>query len=444
MIKQDGLEWRGDLLGLVPAWTKEPDVDVLRSIARKHLGLDKEHCCRIEFLAQGAFNKIYKIGADDTTALLRVTLPVDPHNKTMSESATIEFVRRKTNIPVPRILALEPLNDNDLGFEWILMQLMPGQPLRKTWRKLPMHVKESLVKQLACFQAQLFLERFEGIGNIFETSSETKQPKHDLASLPTEQSAKEVAEMKNLNFSLGQIVSHIFFYGDHITQDVPRGPFRNSHDWLQARLQLLSADQERILSSSSDEGEIEDAENAKQIIQRLHNTVPHIFPPKQQLEPTSLFHDDLSMQNILVDEAGGLTAVIDWECVSSYPLWRACQIPALLEGRQRDDEPRRKMYGEPEEESSDDDDIDNEGMNSLYWEHLLEFEQSHLRRVFLAEIDNLQPAWTEEYKSSTMKAEFDLAVHCADNGLCTRRIREWLDAYESGKDLWSLRERLMG
>ena len=92
------------------------------------------------------------------------------------------------------------------------------------------------------------------------------------------------------------------------------------------------------MKDSDDEDDIEDAENAKNI-----DILPSIFP-KSETESTVLYHDDLSMQNILVDEMGKLTAVIDWECVSALSLWRACQIPVLLQGRGLDEEPRRKDY----------------------------------------------------------------------------------------------------
>lgn len=47
--------------------------------------------------------------------LMRVSLPVDPQNKTMSEVSTIELVRRNTDIPVPKIFVFDANNQNELG-----------------------------------------------------------------------------------------------------------------------------------------------------------------------------------------------------------------------------------------------------------------------------------------------------------------------------------------
>ena len=77
------------------------------SIYRAHLGCDEEVLPDVSFYAQGAFNKLYKVSTVDTTCLMRASLPFDPRYKTESEVATIEFVRQKTSLPVPRIIAFK-------------------------------------------------------------------------------------------------------------------------------------------------------------------------------------------------------------------------------------------------------------------------------------------------------------------------------------------------
>lgn len=101
---------------------------------------------------------------------------------------------------------------------------------------------------------------------------------------------------------------------------MPRGPFTNSKDWIRARLTLVMTEQERITKTSNDEDDIEAAQDAKEIAERLlellhSNFLPDASTPEQSI----LFHDDLSMQNILVDDNGKITGVIDWECVSALP-----------------------------------------------------------------------------------------------------------------------------
>lgn len=419
MADQDGLEWVSETFGLEPRWTKEPDTEIISRIVRKHLGHDEEVHIDVGLHAQGAFNKIYRIAAAGAECLMRVSLPVYPRLKTQSEVATINFVREKTDMPVPRILAFDSESGNDLGFEWIMMEMMPGITLRKRWRKMSWEAKENLVRQLVHYQAQLHEKSFPRIGNLFP----------------------HVGESTSLE--LGPIVSLVFFWGDHLTHDVPRGPFETSHEWLQTRLRFALADQQRILDTSDDEDDIEDAQFAKELAEDVAHQLTNIFPPEAASQHNILFHDDLSMQNILVDETGKLTAIIDWECVSTVPFWRACQFPQLLDGRARDVEPMRDQYiPDSDDEEPDPDSLDNEGINSLYWEHLLEYEQTQLRKFFKQEMAKMNATWVTTMESSTVEADFEKAVHNCDNTWRFKVVRRWLDAYKEG-NVESLADKLI-
>ncbi|KAJ9661751.1 hypothetical protein H2201_006422 [Coniosporium apollinis] len=242
------------------------------------------------------------------------------------------------------------------------------------------------------------------------------------------------------------LASSYLFEEVSFIQGVSQGPFSSSHDWLRSRLTFIFNDQNRILTDS-DGGGSEDAENARDLAQRLFALPPQAFPPQSiSPEPTILFHDDLSERNVLVSEEGRLTAVVDWECVSALPLWRTCQVPAFLHGLDRDEEPHRDRYAADEQEDNVhyktvEDALDNEGVNELYWIHVQEYQQTHLRRGFVQEVAKLEPSWVEESRKGAFKADFEMAVHNCDNGSYFGRIREWLDAVQSGES-WSLRSRL--
>ncbi|KAK8076918.1 hypothetical protein PG996_003088 [Apiospora saccharicola] len=424
MLNQDGLEWVSTTFGPEPRWTREPDMDVITRLARKHLALDEGMSIGISFYAQGAFNKLYKISTTAGDYVFRVSLPVYPHLKTESEVATTNFVCRKTDCPVPSIIAYDAENQNELGFEWILMEMMPGSPLRKRWRTMSWNAKKTIVRQLVSFQAQLFENRFSKIGNLYDKDGRVE----DNSGITRETS--DVAD-------LGPMVSLIFLWGDHLSHDIDRGPFATSYEWLKARLQLVILDQERVRRESDDEDDIEDAEFAGALAEDLLKMLPDIFDPTTtEQQGTILFHDDLSMQNILVNDEGRLTAIIDWECVSAIPLWRACQLPQLLNGRECDECPERSSYGPSSDDENDDDSpdkFDNEGVSSLYWEHLLEYEQAQLRKLFMEEMARVQPNWVASINNETTKADFELAVHNCDSGWSNKIVRRWLNATSEGR-----------
>lgn len=273
--------------------------------------------------------------------------------------------------------------------------------------------KEDIVKRLVEHQARLFEHRFHRIGNIFKP---------------------EGADTSG-SFTIDRMVSPIFFWGDHLTHDVSRGPFTSSHDWLKARLQFVLTNQQRILDTTCDEDEIEDAETALDLAKKLLGILPTIFLPNVTAsEPSILFHNDMSMHNIMVDDIGRLTAVIDWECVSAVPLWRACQLPALFDGRTREERLNKETYAadSDEEAGSDYDWLDNEGVTDLYWEHVLEYEMTQLRKLFLAEMQRAQPEWVAIMRDNSLKADFEKAMNNCDNGIALEIIKRWTDALVLG------------
>jgi aminoglycoside phosphotransferase (APT) family kinase protein len=61
--------------------------------------------------------------------VFRVTPLVEPFYKIAGEVATLSYIREHTSISVPRIIAHNSTADNQLGFEWIPMEEIPGVSL---------------------------------------------------------------------------------------------------------------------------------------------------------------------------------------------------------------------------------------------------------------------------------------------------------------------------
>ncbi|KAI5362663.1 hypothetical protein Slin14017_G063440 [Septoria linicola] len=146
--------------------------------------------------------------------------------------------------------------------------------------------KENAARQLAQYQSELFRKstRFDIIGSLTQTSQES--------------------------YSIGSMTSMIFSWGERGDQYINRGPFKNSFEWLSARLDLAIRDEDRILASTDVEDDIEDAQNAKYIARRLITMLPTISDPNV-VEPTTLFHQDMHSRKVLVDQSGNITALLD-------------------------------------------------------------------------------------------------------------------------------------
>jgi hypothetical protein len=180
---QAGLEWKETFFGdLKPAWTTGPNTNIIAEIVRRELSIPDDVVCEIKFLASGAFNKVYNIKRGDKIEhVIRVSLPVEPHFKTMSETATITYGRHHTNIPAPKVTASDMSNKNELGFEWMIQDFVPGSNLLDAWKTMSWLKKEVLVRKIISYFAQLFNKRFDRLGNLYSTKDFQRLPKAGLS-----------------------------------------------------------------------------------------------------------------------------------------------------------------------------------------------------------------------------------------------------------------------
>ncbi|KAJ5476806.1 hypothetical protein N7475_002535 [Penicillium sp. IBT 31633x] len=348
-LRQDGLSWAQELFGLEPRWTIEPEVGAIKQTVQL---FRPSSTVEVEFLAEGAFNKLYNVSIDGELFIMRVSLPVDPYFKVMSEVATMDWARHITRLPIPKVVTYQSSRDNAIGFEWIFMSKMPGRPFDEICTSVSFAMKSRLVRELAVNSACLFKNQLRGIGNIYGGSRSTTAPKSSPSrelvntELSNPAKARASADIPNVPGNgpsevalpdVGRIVSMEFFWGSHIRQDIYRGPFRSSNDWITTRLMLSQSDCDSTLDKHSagdldrdDENEIEDATRTLQIVKRRQIIIPLVFPTDtDDLEPSIIFHDDLSKHNILVNDNGELSGILDSECVSALPLWKACDYPSF-------------------------------------------------------------------------------------------------------------------
>ncbi|KAF3026777.1 hypothetical protein E8E14_014865 [Neopestalotiopsis sp. 37M] len=192
---------------------------------------------------------------------------------------------------------------------------------------------------------------------------------------------------------------------------------------------------------------------------------------RQDVEPTMLWHDNLSADNILVDvETGQLTGILDWDCVSCLPVPIACDMPALLyDGKYRPEEPQVEDYAV--RIPGDDDDPGEElgesrarqattksggsnnksstpavlsvttaaqtkkrgrmGLQQNYWRALHEYELTHLRKVFMDEMVDRCPSWYQTWKRTKVYKDYEAAVQNCDNEHLIHHVEEWCDAVDA-------------
>ncbi|KAK1752005.1 phosphotransferase enzyme family-domain-containing protein [Echria macrotheca] len=472
-ISRPGLGWDGTGPERTARWTSEPTIASIAAVARRHLGIPAsapDSACTVSFHAAGAFSRLYVVDSPSEGGqfIMRVSLPVDPARKTRGEVATLQLVRRRTDLPVPGVVAFDDTSGTEIGFEWVLMELMPGRNAYYRWRRMDMAQKETLVVRVADLQAQLYRcgspadgGFFRGIGTLGTATAEEEDD--DEKNFRGKGGRGVVSMLGEQQQQPGQIVSSVFFEGPHYHYAVPRGPFRCSHDWLRAHLLIIIKEHTTSLAGSRDSDhekeqdspDREYAEGVLRVARKLLRLLPKIFPSIVHLdERTVLWHDQLSLMNMLVDDNGRLTAIIDWECIATVPRWVASQMPEFLRGAVREEKPDRSRYtdvvstdsssdetGTEDDDSSVagggggrdgllDDSLDNEGKTELYWIHLMEYEQTQLRKVYSARMRLLRPGWDADLEEAALKVDFLDAVLRCNAGFYLKRLEQWVDAVE--------------
>ena len=354
MPEQKHLTWEP---GCWPQFAIELDVRThgkkIRRVCRKALSLEQSDQLEIAFLSNGIRSRIFSVTTAQGNYVLKVCIPVFPARKLENEVATMRIVAGKTSIPVPRVVTYST-DTKDIGFEWVLMTRLPGLNLAETGVPLDIKQKCQIIQRIAEWQAELFGLRFSGIGSLHVAKPET--------ALSLDEESQSPLDGKVV---VGESCTIPFFMLDHLTLDVPRGPFKTASDWLMTCLNIFVHDQDQIISGNiaktleddkidvdskdtqywnHSRGAPEEAKARRGLAKRLKALVTRIIENENdQDEPTALLYHDLHTANIMVHHEGPLS-LVDWELSTTAPLWQMCQLPAMLQPRWRERSSDRKTY----------------------------------------------------------------------------------------------------
>lgn len=448
-LKQTGLRWTRWSGISVPKWTKEPDIDAVSSVVGSVLNPGGGSLA-VEFFGHGTFNKAYHVSFQGQSYLMRVTLPVDPFYKTLGEVATIMHVKKHTDIPVPHIVAFDAATDNLIGYEWILMEKLPGEPVNNVWGHYSPTVKEDFVCKMADYIGQLWnlTMSARGVGSLYPAGVTPATPRETLNAifgLPRLLDAKP-DRVSAPGPSVGRICARSFFWEDKIKLNIPRGPFKCGRDWMFAELALVEQHANMTLESPATKCPNPDLWHS---INRLRGHIFNFFPPELDfLEDFAISHGDLAARNILADEAGTITGIVDWEFVYASPTSaHHLHLPDFLDtGMQlpgaktpEPTEPRRRRRRRRALDSSCVSISDSEPQPQSppckpTYSTLMQHDMLRLRRVFRARLARVCPQWKydSQDKRCAMQRDFVRVVGtlCFDGRSNLAEINEWLDAFE--------------
>lgn len=99
-LQLHGFVWAPKLFQPEPQWSIEPDIEDIKQTIQP---FRPSSTIEVTFITQGAFNKLYNVRIDDEVLIMRISLPVDPYYKTMSEVATVDWIRCTTSLRFPAL-----------------------------------------------------------------------------------------------------------------------------------------------------------------------------------------------------------------------------------------------------------------------------------------------------------------------------------------------------
>ncbi|KAH8690404.1 kinase-like domain-containing protein [Phaeosphaeriaceae sp. PMI808] len=298
-------DWSG-FAGLSPESDKYKQIKLILSSANfKHLkkcaidsrrrhqmDLPPDTDCSINLtqFATGFNNLVFELAfSDDIYWIARIPYRTTNDTKTslLSEIATMNIVRQRTSIPIPRIFEFEMSVDEPFGYPYVLMEYLGGRKLDDGLAKsIPQQYHTKVAKQLANVFAELQNLTFSRIGRLWcgETAD---QP-------------VEIIPMA-WHHSPGPLETSLeYFYNQRQGENreiVALHP--NNADWLTACWVLKTA-------------------------------LAHTVIEDRVRGPFPLCHLDLHFGNLLFDDEYNLAGVIDWSNAQAAPIEQLSVCPELV------------------------------------------------------------------------------------------------------------------
>jgi phosphotransferase family enzyme len=179
--------------------------------------------------------------------VFRVALPVYPFCKTASEVATMTYVRRHTDIPIPQVHAYDTSSQNALGHEWLLMDMVDGaSTYSQVEETLNVNQKLKIARQLADCVHKLDQLRFSSAGSLYFQDDLRQMPQ--ARSFATASASHPhglpgrgpvfIDPKDDASICLGPAVSGVFFGDWRNEYEFDRGPYPTVEAFIKGALEM--------------------------------------------------------------------------------------------------------------------------------------------------------------------------------------------------------------
>ncbi|KAJ5211222.1 Aminoglycoside phosphotransferase [Penicillium cf. griseofulvum] len=312
-------------------------VDEQNQLSRRYVRFDLDALCNTASTAggntspiiaiekmEGGFSKAFLMRKDNGTEVIakipcRIAGP--PSLTTSGEVGVLEYVRRHTSIPVPRVLSWSSDCSNTVGAEYIIMEKAAGVPLFEQWGNMTEFGKLQLIKNLTKLEAQLSSIQYPAYGGLYLRTD----IRGSTRSLDDEIDPSQ-------SFEIGPSCDHGFH--PNTTREFNRGLWDTllsfgSSVAQRELLQISNGGQQNQFSFYK--GTVEEQSQLLEITIGLMKLLDSNELLREVSRPT-LWHTDLHMGNIFVapEEPSRIVSLIDFQSTSVLPAFLQAQWPVFL------------------------------------------------------------------------------------------------------------------
>lgn len=294
----------------------------------------------------GSFNWSCRIKFDDGVQwMVRFAVPgriMDGDEKITHEAATMRFVKEKTNIPVPSVIAWGLSHENPLGLgAFIIMDFIEGEPLDVILRQgsgqeeahsfrldISDEELETIYRQVANFLLDLSAYDFPQIGSL----SGNANLNSGIDSRPLTLKMNEIESHGGVRVG-GVLSLHSIITRQPTDTGDTIGPFSGTFSSASSYFQYVAKqDMQHLWDQPNSIDDMEDARRKYLHSKMFAALVPRLVDSKYDHGPFKLICDDFRFGNMLVNNAQDLkiVAVLDWEWAYTAPFQMLYSPPRWL------------------------------------------------------------------------------------------------------------------
>ncbi|KAM0355702.1 hypothetical protein ACHAPU_000087 [Fusarium lateritium] len=282
-----GSEIDAEVFGPLATISEDALVALATRIGSQVLHVPTDNVSLVNRIA-GSYNIVHVIQLDSMKLVIRVPatgwgagLTKTAADALASQVATMRLVRQKTGAPVPEVYDWDPTNNNEIGAPFICMAFLPGETTHRAWfdqSKDPEAREElrlNILTSLANIMAQFKPMNFDRMGSIMEKEDGSIRLGPLFHWDEKDDGSIQVGADRTYFSTMEYLACNMVF------KDA-------NGAWGQAEAKIL----ETLIKNSPD------LESHSRFV---------LCPP------------DFDSQNILVDDKGNVTGLIDWDLCHTMP-----------------------------------------------------------------------------------------------------------------------------